>query len=148
MAVNAKTYSQKPAEVDRKWILIDAAEAPTLGRLSAAVATYLTGKYKPTFTPHTDGGDFVIVVNADKVKVSGNKEEAKMYYRHSGYPGGLKEATLKELREKDASMIIEKAVQGMLPKNKLQDERMNRLKVYNGEYHNHAAQKPEKVEVK
>lgn len=148
MAINAKTYSQKPVEVERKWILIDANDAPTLGRLSAAIATYLTGKYKPTFTPHIDGGDYVIVVNADKVKVSGNKEEDKMYYRHSGYPGGLKDATLKELREKNAAMIIEKAVAGMLPKNKLASERMNRLKVYNGENHNHAAQKPQKVEVK
>ena len=95
MAVNAKTYSQKPTEVDRKWLLIDAADAPTLGRLSATIATYLTGKYKPTFTPHTDGGDYVIVINADKVKVTGNKEEAKKYYRHSGFPGGIKEASLK-----------------------------------------------------
>jgi large subunit ribosomal protein L13 len=148
MAVNAKTYSQKPTEVERKWFLIDAAESATLGRLSAKIATLLTGKYKPTFTPHTDGGDYVVVINADKVKVTGNKEEAKMYYRHSGYPGGIKEATLKELREKDATMIIEKAVKGMLPKNKLQDERMKRLKVYKGSEHNHAAQKPEKVEVK
>ena len=148
MAVNAKTYSQKPTEVNRKWLLIDAADAPTLGRLSATIATYLTGKYKPTFTPHTDGGDYVIVINADKVKVTGNKEEAKKYYRHSGFPGGIKEASLKELRAKDASMIIQKSVFGMLPKNKLQDERMKRLKVYNGSEHNHAAQKPEKVEVK
>ena len=148
MAVNAKTYSQKPTEVDRKWLLIDAADAPTLGRLSATIATYLTGKYKTTFTPHTDGGDYVIVINADKVKVTGNKEEAKKYYRHSGFPGGIKEASLKELRAKDASMIIQKSVFGMLPKNKLQDERMKRLKVYNGDAHNHAAQKPQKVEVK
>ena len=148
MAVNAKTYSQKPTEVNRKWLLIDAADAPTLGRLSATIATYLTGTYKPTFTPHTDGGDYVIVINADKVKVTGNKEEAKKYYRHSGFPGGIKEASLKELRAKDASMIIQKSVFGMLPKNKLQDERMKRLKVYNGDAHNHAAQKPQKVEVK
>lgn len=148
MAVNAKTYSQKPAEVERKWFLIDAAEAPTLGRLSAKIATLLTGKYKPTFTPHTDGGDYVVVINAEKVKVTGNKEEAKMYYSHSGYPGALKEASLKELRAKNAAMIIEKAVAGMLPKNKLSSDRMQRLKVYNGESHNHAAQKPQKVEVK
>jgi large subunit ribosomal protein L13 len=90
----------------------------------------------------------VVVINADKVKVTGNKEEAKMYYRHSGFPGGLKEAQLKEVREKNAAMIIEKAVAGMLPKNKLHDDRMARLKVYNGAEHNHAAQKPEKVEVK
>ncbi len=148
MAVNAKTYSQKPTEVERKWHLIDAAEAPTLGRLSAKIATLLSGKNKATFTPHTDGGDFVVVINAEKVKVTGNKEEDKMYYRHSGFPGGLKEASLKELREKNPAMIIEKAVYGMLPTNKLRDDRMKRLKVYAGAEHNHAAQKPEKVEVK
>lgn len=148
MAVNAKTYSQKPTEVERKWHLIDAAEAPTLGRLSAKIATLLSGKNKATFTPHTDGGDFVVVINAEKVKVTGNKEEDKMYYRHSGFPGGLKEASLKELREKNPAMIIEKAVCGMLPTNKLRDDRMKRLKVYAGAEHNHAAQKPEKVEVK
>ncbi|MFZ2275996.1 MAG: 50S ribosomal protein L13 [Candidatus Nanogingivalis sp.] len=148
MAVNAKTYSQKPTEVERKWHLIDAAEAPTLGRLSAKIATLLSGKNKATFTPHTDGGDFVVVINAEKVKVTGNKEEDKMYYRHSGFPGGLKEASLKELREKNPAIIIEKAVYGMLPTNKLRDDRMKRLKVYAGAEHNHAAQKPEKVEVK
>lgn len=148
MAVNAKTYSQKPTEVERKWHLIDATEAPTLGRLSAKIATLLSGKNKATFTPHTDGGDFVVVINAEKVKVTGNKEEDKMYYRHSGFPGGLKEASLKELREKNPAMIIEKAVYGMLPTNKLRDDRMKRLKVYAGAEHNHAAQKPEKVEVK
>ena len=148
MAVNAKTYSQKPTEVERKWHLIDAAEAPTLGRLSAKIATLLSGKNKATFTPHTDGGDFVVVINAEKVKVTGNKEEDKMYYRHSGFPGGLKEASLKELREKNPAMIIEKAVYGMLPTNKLRDDRMKRLKVYAGAEHNHTAQKPEKVEVK
>ena len=148
MAVNAKTYSQKPVEVERRWVLIDAETAPTLGRLATEIATYLTGKNKVTYTPHTDGGDYVVVINAEKVKVTGNKEEDKMYYRHSGFPGGLKEASLKEVRVKDASMIIEKAVKGMLPKNKLQEERMQRLRVYNGSEHNHVAQKPEKVEVK
>lgn len=148
MAVNAKTYSQKPVEVERRWVLIDAETAPTLGRLATEITTYLTGKNKVTYTPHTDGGDYVVVINAEKVKVTGNKEEDKMYYRHSGFPGGLKEASLKEVRMKDASMIIEKAVKGMLPKNKLQEERMKRLRVYNGSEHNHVAQKPEKVEVK
>lgn len=148
MAVNAKTYSQKPVEVERRWVLIDAETAPTLGRLATEIATYLTGKNKVTYTPHTDGGDYVVVINAEKVKVTGNKEEDKMYYRHSGFPGGLKEASLKEVRVKDASMIIEKAAKGMLPKNKLQEERMKRLRVYNGSEHNHVAQKPEKVEVK
>ena len=148
MAINAKTYSQKPVEVERRWVLIDAETAPTLGRLATEITTYLTGKNKVTYTPHTDGGDYVVVINAEKVKVTGNKEEDKMYYRHSGFPGGLKEASLKEVRMKDASMIIEKAVKGMLPKNKLQEERMKRLRVYNGSEHNHVAQKPEKVEVK
>ena len=148
MAVNAKTYSQKPTEVERKWILIDAAESATLGRLSAKIATFLTGKNKQTYTPHTDGGDYVVVINADQVKVTGNKEEDKMYYSHSGFPGGLKEASLKELREKNATMIIEKAVAGMLPKNKLHADRMSRLKVYAGAEHAHNAQKPQKVEVK
>ena len=148
MAVNAKTYSQKPVEVERRWVLIDAETAPTLGRLATEITTYLTGKNKVTYTPHTDGGDYVVVINAEKVKVTGNKEEDKMYYRHSGFPGGLQEASLKEVRMKDASMIIEKAVKGMLPKNKLQEERMKRLRVYNGSEHNHVAQKPEKVEVK
>ncbi len=148
MAVNAKTYSQKPTEVERKWILIDAAESATLGRLSAKITTFLTGKNKPTYTPHTDGGDYVVVINANQVKVTGNKEEDKMYYSHSGFPGGLKEASLKELREKNATMIIEKAVAGMLPKNKLHADRMCRLKVYAGAEHTHNAQKPQKVEVK
>lgn len=148
MAVNAKTYSQKPTEVERKWILIDAAESATLGRLSTKIATFLTGKNKPTYTPHTDGGDYVVVINANQVKVTGNKEEDKMYYSHSGFPGGLKEASLKELREKNATMIIEKAVAGMLPKNKLHADRMSRLKVYAGAEHTHNAQKPQKVEVK
>lgn len=148
MAVNAKTYSQKPNEVKREWLLIDAAEAPTLGRLSAEIATRLIGKDKPTYTPHIDGGDYVVVVNVEQVKVTGNKEEDKKYYSHSGYPGSLKEASLKELRAKDATMIIEKSVAGMLPKNKLHSERLARLKLFIGAEHSHAAQKPKKVEVK
>ena len=100
------------------------------------------------FTPHIDCGDFVVVINADKLVVTGAKVTDKVYYHHTGFPGGIKEASLKELRAKDASMIIQKSVFGMLPKNKLQDERMKRLKVYNGDAHNHAAQKPQKVEVK
>lgn len=143
----AKTYSQKPAEVTRRWVLIDAQDA-TIGRLSTQIATYLTGKYKPTFTPHTDGGDYVVVINASLAKVTGNKEIAKEYYSHSGYPGALKTATLKQLREKFPERIIENAVKGMLPKNKLAAERMKRLRVFAGEEHTHTAQTPEKVEVK
>jgi large subunit ribosomal protein L13 len=142
-----KTFSQKPAEVTRRWILIDAASAP-LGRVSTEIAKYLIGKYKPTYTPHVDGGDYVVVINAEKAVVTGNKEKGKIYYRHSGFPGGIKDATLAEVREKFPERIIENAVKGMLPKNKLSPERMKRLKIYAGPEHNHAAQSPEKVEVK
>lgn len=142
-----KTYSQKPSEVSRRWILIDAKDAP-LGRVATTVATYLTGKYKPSFTPHVDGGDYVIVINAKKAVATGNKEEDKVYYRHSGFPGGIKSATLKEVREKAPEFIIENAVKGMIPHNKLAKERMARLKIFAGENHSHEAQKPEKVEVK
>lgn len=142
-----KTFSQKPADVTRKWILIDASEAP-LGRLSTLIATYLTGKYKPTFTPHVDGGDYVVVINAKDTVVTGAKESDKKYYRHSGFPGGIKEASLAEVRAKHPERIIEKAVQGMLPKNKLSVERMKRLKIYPGAEHAHTAQQPKKVEVK
>lgn len=144
---NTKTFSQKPADVTRRWILIDAASAP-LGRVSTEIAKYLIGKYKPTYTPHVDGGDYVIVVNAKDAVVTGNKETGKVYYRHSGFPGGIKDASLKEVREKFPERIIENAVKGMLPKNKLAPERMKRLKVYAGPDHTHAAQTPEKVEVK
>ena len=143
----AKTYSQKPSEVTRRWLLIDASEAP-LGRIATQIATYLTGKYKPTFTPHTDGGDYVIVINAEKAVVTGNKELQKKYYRHSGFPGGIRDARLEEVREKYPERIIEAAVKGMLPKNKLADERMKRLKVYAGDTHEHAAQKPEQISLK
>lgn len=142
-----KTYSQKPSEVSRRWILIDAKDAP-LGRVATTVATYLTGKYKPSFTPHVDGGDYVIVINAKEAIATGNKEEDKVYYRHSGFPGGIKSATLKEVREKAPEFIIENAVKGMIPHNKLAKERMARLKIFAGENHSHEAQKPEKVEVK
>ena len=142
-----KTYSQKPVEVSREWILIDAASAP-LGRVATQIATYLTGKYKPTYTPHIDGGDYVVVINAENTVVTGNKETGKIYYRHSGFPGGIKDATLAEVREKFPERIIEAAVKGMLPKNKLSRERMNRLRVFPGAAHEHEAQKPKKVEVK
>ncbi len=142
-----KTFSQKTAEVSRRWILIDAENVP-LGRVSTAITKYLIGKYKPTYTPHVDGGDYVVVINAEKVAVTGNKEEAKIYYRHSGFPGGIKDATLKEVREKFPTRIIENAVKGMLPKNKLSVGRMERLKLFVGPEHAHTAQKPEKVEVK
>ncbi len=145
--VNAKTYSQKPSEISRRWILVDASEAP-LGRVASQIATYLTGKYKPSYTPHMDGGDYVVVINAEKAVVTGNKEKQKIYYRHSGFPGGIKDARLEEVREKFPERIIEAAVKGMLPKNKLSPERMKRLKVFVGTEHAHTAQTPEKVEVK
>ena len=142
-----KTFSQKPADVSRRWILIDATDAP-LGRVSTVIAKYLIGKYKTTYTPHVDGGDYVVVINAKDAIVTGDKETGKVYYRHSGFPGGIKDATLKEVREKFPERIIENAVKGMLPKNKLSADRMKRLKIYAGSDHNHAAQTPEKVEVK
>ena len=142
-----KTYSQKPAEVSRRWILIDAKDA-TLGRIATEVAKYLIGKYKPTYTPHTDGGDYVIVINAKEAVVTGNKETDKVYYRHSNYPGGIKSQTLAEMRDEHPTRIIEKAVSGMLPQNKLHADRMARLRVFAGAEHDHTAQKPEKVEVK
>jgi len=147
MAVNARTYSQKPSEVTRRWILIDASEAP-VGRVATQIATYLIGKYKPTYTPHIDGGDYVIVINAKDTVFTGNKEEDKKYYRHSGFPGGIKDATVAQVREKFPERLIEAAVKGMIPKNKLASERMKRLRVFAGSEHTHTAQTPEKVEVK
>lgn len=144
---HAKTFSQKPADVSRRWILIDAASAP-LGRVSTEIAKYLIGKYKPTYTPHVDGGDYVVVINAKDAVVTGDKETGKVYYRHSGFPGGIKDATLAEVRGKFPERIIEHSVKGMIPKNKLAAERLKRLKIYAGPEHAHAAQTPEKVEVK
>ena len=136
-----KTYSAKPLEVERKWYLIDA-EDEILGRLATRIANILRGKNKPEYTPHVDTGDFVIVINAEKVRVSGKKETDKIYYHHTGYPGGLKSASVKELREKDARLLIEKAVKGMLPHNTLGAQQFTKLKVYNGSEHPHAAQQP------
>jgi len=144
---NLRTYSQKPSEVSRRWILIDASSAP-LGRVSTEIAKYLIGKYKPTYTPHIDAGDYVVVINAEKVVVTGNKELGKIYYRHSGFPGGITDATLGEVRAKFPERIIQEAVKGMIPRNKLAAERLKRLKVFVGEDHAHTAQTPEKVEVK
>lgn len=142
-----KTYSQKASEVSHKWTLIDASEAP-LGRVATVIATRLTGKYKPTYTPSMDDGDYVVVINADKLVLTGNKAEAKTYYRHSGFPGGIKERSIKEVKELDASTAIVAAVKGMLPRNKQLAVRLTRLRVFNGEAHEHTAQQPVKVEVK
>ena len=140
-----KTYSAKPLEVERKWYLIDA-EDEILGRLAVRIANILRGKHKPEYTPNVDTGDFVIVINADKVRVTGNKETDKIYYHHTKYPGGLKSASFKELQEKDGRLAIEKAVKGMLQHNTLGAEQFNKLKIYVGSEHPHAAQKPIKLE--
>ena len=145
--VNAKTYSQKPSEVNRRWILIDASQAP-LGRVSTQIAKYLIGKYKPTYTPHIDAGDYVVVINAEKAVVTGDKETQKTYYRHSGFPGGIKDASLAEVRAKFPERIIEASVKGMIPRNKLAAERLKRLRVFPGDAHTHTAQTPVKVEIK
>lgn len=142
-----KTYSAKPSEVTREWYVIDASEA-TLGRISTKIATLLTGKGKPMFTQHIDCGDHVIVINADKLVVTGTKLTDKMYYRHSQYPGSLKEATLADKMATDSTDVIRLSVKGMLPKNKLVADRLSRLKIYAGTEHNHEAQKPQKVSVK
>ena len=136
-----KTYSAKPLEVERKWYVIDA-DGKILGRLASTIANILRGKNKPNFTNHVDTGDFVIVINADKVKVTGKKLTDKKYYRHTGYPGGLKVTSLRELMEKNPKKAIEKAVKGMLPHNTLGQEQFTKLKVYAGTEHPHAAQKP------
>lgn len=142
-----KTYSAKPTDVERKWYVVDASEVP-LGRLATVVATMLTGKNKPMFTKHIDCGDFVIVINSDKLVVTGDKLNKKVYYRHSNYPGGLKEATLQEKLDKDSTEPIIHAIRGMLPVNKLRDDRLMRLKVYPGAEHKHEAQQPQKLSLK
>lgn len=147
MVVNAKTYSQKPTEVTRRWILIDASTA-SLGRVATTAAKYLIGKYKPTYTAHVDAGDNVVIINAEKVLATGNKETDKKYYRHSGFPGGITELSLGEMRAKTPERVLELAIKGMLPVNKLSAERLKRLRVFAGENHTHTAQTPEKVEVK
>jgi large subunit ribosomal protein L13 len=141
------TYSAKPTDVTREWYVVDASEVP-LGRLATQVAQLLTGKGKPQFTKHIDCGDYVIVINADQLQVTGDKLESKMYYHHSHYPGGLKETTLKNQMVKDSSAPVTHAIRGMLPVNKLRDGRLARLKVYNGSEHNHEAQKPKAFSLK
>ncbi len=137
-----KTYSQKGSEIKREWWMIDASSMP-LGKLAVVIADKLMGKSKVTYTPHIDNGDYVVVVNAKNLVVTGDKMLQKKYYRHSGFPGGLKELRLEEVIEKDPSKAIEAAVKGMLPKNKLASERMKRLHVFDGAEHTHAAQNPQ-----
>ena len=136
-----KTYSAKPREIEQSWYLVDA-DGQILGRLATEIADTLRGKHKPEYTPHVDTGDFVIVVNAEKIHVTGKKLEQKIYYRHSGYPGGLRERTLAEQLARRPEEVIRKAVKGMLPKNKLAAAQLRKLKVYAGPEHPHAAQNP------
>ncbi len=141
-----RTYSPKPADVQREWLVIDATDV-VLGRLATHTANLLRGKHKPTFAPHMDMGDFVIIVNAEKVALSGSKATKKMAYRHSGYPGGLSSTPYGELLDKDARKAIEKAVWGMLPNNKLGRQMLKKLKVYSGPSHPHAAQQATPFEI-
>ena len=141
-----KTYYAKPLEVEREWVLIDATDQ-VLGRVASVAAQILKGKHKPQYTPHVDTGDFVIVINADKIKVTGAKAADKVYYRHSGYVGGLKSETFAEAMEKHPERVIEHAVKGMLPKNTLGRAMGKKLKVYAGAEHPHAAQKPREIKI-
>jgi large subunit ribosomal protein L13 len=140
-----KTYVATPATREREWLLVDA-RGKTLGRLATQIADILRGKRKPDYTPHVDTGDFVIVVNAREIAVTGNKREAKMYRRHSGYPGGLRSRTLAEMLERQPEEVIRKAVKGMLPRNRLGRQQLRKLKVYAGPDHPHEAQKPKAIE--
>ena len=144
MKTVSKTYSQKPAEVSREWYIIDAGNMP-LGKLAVVIADKLMGKSKVTYTPHVDNGDYVIVINAKNIQVTGNKMVDKMYYRHSGFPGGLTELKLEEVIEKNPKVAIEHAVKGMLPKNKLTPDRLARLRVFDGAEHTHTAQNPKEI---
>lgn len=139
-----KTYSQKDSEVNREWWIVDASTMP-LGKLAVVIADKLMGKSKVTYTAHVDNGDYVVVINAKNIQVTGNKMTDKMYYRHSGFPGGLTELKLEEVIEKNPKVAIEHAVKGMLPKNKLAAERLKRLRVFDGAEHAHAAQNPKEI---
>lgn len=141
------TAIAKPEHIDRKWYVVDA-EGLTLGRMATQVASVLRGKNKPCFTPHIDTGDYVIIINAEKIVLTGKKVEQKMYHRHSGYPGGFKSTQYKELLAKKPEFVVEKAIKGMLPKKTLGRQMYRKLKVYAGNEHPHAAQKPEKLEIK
>jgi large subunit ribosomal protein L13 len=142
-----KSYMARPLEVERKWYVVDA-EGQTLGRLATEIATVLRGKNKPQYTPHVDTGDFVVVVNAEKVVVTGRKAEQKVYRRHSGYPGGLKETSYEQMMERRPTEILRRAVKGMMPKNRLARQQLRKLKIYAGPEHPHAAQNPQPYEVR
>lgn len=139
-----KTYSAKPQEIDQNWLLVDA-EGLTLGRMAQAIATRLRGKHKPEYTAHVDTGDFVVVINADKVKVTGNKAKGKIYYSHSGFPGGLKSMSFEKLQEREPERIVKLAIKGMLPRTPLGRAMFKKLKVYAGSDHPHTAQQPASV---
>ncbi len=142
-----KTFMQKKENVERKWFVVDA-EGKTLGRLATQVANVLRGKHKPTYTPHVDCGDYVIIINAEKVKLTGSKLDKKLYYNHSGYPGGLRVRTAKEMIERYPEEMVERAVKGMLPNGSLGRQMYRKLFVYSGSEHEHQAQKPEVMEIK
>jgi large subunit ribosomal protein L13 len=144
--MTVRTYTPKAGDAQRQWLVIDATDV-VLGRLASQVAALLRGKHKPTFAPHVDMGDFVVVVNADKVALTGSKLEQKRAYRHSGYPGGLKSRTYTELLDKHPTKAVEKAVRGMLPKNSIGRAQLSKLKVYAGPEHPHQAQKPQPYEI-
>lgn len=141
-----QTYMAKKNEVERKWVVVDAANVP-LGRLSTAVAAILRGKHKPTYTPHIDTGDFVIVINAEQVELTGKKATDKMYHRHSGYPGGLKSVSAGDLRKNNPVRLIQTSVKGMLPSNRLGRQQLRKLHVYAGSDHKHAAQQPVEFDI-
>jgi large subunit ribosomal protein L13 len=144
--VERRTWSPKPTDISRDWFIVDA-EGKTLGRLATVIASTLRGKTKPTFAPHMDMGDFVIVVNAEKIRVTGGKETEKFYYRHSNYPGGLKAVRLRDMRQQHPERILESAIRGMLPKNTLGDQQFKKLKIYAGGDHPHVAQQPKPLAV-
>ncbi|MCK9470578.1 MAG: 50S ribosomal protein L13 [Bacilli bacterium] len=143
----SKSFMANAQNIERKWYVVDATDA-VLGRLSTEVASILRGKHKPTFTPNVDCGDYVIIVNADKIALTGNKLEDKIYYRHSGYPGGLKQRNAKTMLEKQPTKVLEKSIRGMLPKNSLGEDMYRKLFVYTGAEHPHQAQKPETLNLK
>jgi len=139
-----KTYFATSENIEHKWYVVDASDK-VLGRLATQIAKYLRGKHKPEYTPHADAGDYIVVINAEKIKVTGNKAENKVYYSHSGYPGGIKEITLAKLMDKKPTEVIERAVKGMLPKNPLGRAMLRKLKVYSGAEHPHEAQQPVEI---
>ncbi len=144
--IGTKTFSAKPETVKRDWFVVDATDK-TLGRLASEIASRLRGKHKPEYTPHVDTGDYIVVVNAEKIHVSGRKVTDKMYYSHTGFPGGLKSINFEKLLDKDAPQILERAVKGMLPKNPLGRAMFRKLKVYTGPEHQHTAQQPKPLEI-